>query len=169
MHALGCNAKCISYRGLWSNKSEKTLVWTVYSFQTNVPEVQLWSYCSPAQTPLMANYCWPKEVPLSLWVPQPSRLGLSPFVAYLLLLVFISSIPEWAVICSLNILQAFCPLSLCFCCSLCLLWSLRHLHMLTTFQWVHISVVSGGKGQALESHQPEVDSRLCHLLCAQVI
>ena len=41
----------------------KILVWTVHSFQTNVPEVQIWSCCSPPQKPLMAKYCWPQEGP----------------------------------------------------------------------------------------------------------
>ena len=106
-----------------------------------------------------------RKGPLSLWVPQPSWFGLSPFLVYLLLLVFTSSDPEWAVTCSLNLLQALDSLNPC---SLCLSQTLWDTHILTWFHWVHISV-SVVRDQALESHQLETDSRFCHLLCGQVI
>lgn len=165
IHALGCNTKCTSYYGLWSKKSER------YWSELYIPfRLMFLKYRSGPVALLLRSLWWlsiadHRKGLLSLWVLQPSWFGLSPFLVYLLLLVFTSSDPEWAVMCSSNLLRAFHPLNLR---SLCLPQTLWDTHMLTWLQWVHISV-SVVKDQALESHQPEIDFRFCHLLCGQVI
>lgn len=133
--------------------------------QTNVPKVQLWSHCSPA----FEDYCRPKEV-LTLTLGSMAFLTWPiPFLVYLPPLFSISSYPERLFICSLDKPHAICPPGLCFCSSLCLPWFL-----LTSPHTDSISVLKRlcgmeEKGQALKSHQPKTDFRLCHLLWTSCI
>lgn len=152
---------------LWVVIKEKweILVWTVHSFQTNVPKVQIWSCCSPPQKPLMAKYCWPQEGPTLTLGSATFLIWSKPFssvspTACLHKLwprvgcyVFLKSTPGFPS--SESSLPLPAP------------DSLRYPHV-DWLQWVHISV-SVVKDQALESHQPEIDFRFCHLLCGQVI
>lgn len=111
-----------------------------------------------------------RKCPASPWVPQPSWRGLIPFLAYLPLLVFTGSSPEWAVVCSQNTLRV-CRLGLCFHCSFaCLGFS-----DISTC-WFHFrdSTFQHGRVERVRpwSHtkkSPESDSRLWHSLYEQVV
>lgn len=165
MYILVCSGKCISYHGLWSKKGGRLLVWTVHFCQTNVPEVQSWSYRSPDQTPLTANGCWWKKVLLSLRVPRPSWFSLVHFPLYLLLLAFtgsnqsgLLSVP-WIHL-MLSVLWVFTYIAPLACSDISTNW---------LYFSAHEAVWRGGKGQTSKSHQPEeTNFRLCHLFSGQL-
>lgn len=143
----------------------KILVWTVHSFQTNVPKVLIWSCGSLLKSLWWLSIADPRKGPLSLWVPQPLWFGLSLFLVSLLLLVFTSSDQEWAVMCSWIYSGLSIPLNLCP--SACPRLSERYPHVDLTSVNLRFSVCC--KGSGLESHPTRDWLRFCHLLCGQVI